>query len=424
MKKQSLIIALALALVTGSAFAGTGVQWLTAGEHDLVADRLNADIAALPASRHGESAPINFAWAAPADYAGQSVQSISVESRQYWVDIDGRSLAEGIELPTTAPGAVIRISALDSGSQLQLDAARLELAIDGHNLGRAELHEVVTGAELQEQGLSVPSDTLAFRVPQDAPSGLLKVRLDGAPDQQAMVVHVFEPDSNWVAQLSAGRSNFLAGQPIDFELSLSNGKHRFAVDSRQAFLVSPDASESWTLAADGEHGRLHAAAPISQASAPGLYEAHVYVDQRVGDLTVRRDLKLAFSVAPAAGRFTGQVSRIDGPDLGLGLGVEVAAAGRYQVNGEVYGTNADGQLQPLAFVQSASVLEAGQGRIALSVDEATLAASGLGAPFEVLNLQLLDQGRMYLLEERQRAVVIHDSIDHPRRATGTGHFER
>lgn len=421
MKKHSLIIALALA--TGSAFAGSGVQWLQPGEQDLVADRLNADVAALPASRHGEAASINFAWAAPADYAGQSVQSISVESRQYWVDVDGRALARGIELPTTAPGAVIRISALDSGSQIQLDAAQLELSIDGRNLGRAELHEVVTGAELQEQGLNVPSDTLAFRVPQGAPSGLLNLRLDGAPDQQAMVIHVFEPDSDWVAHLSAGRSNFLAGQPIDFELSLSNGKHDFAVDSQQAFLVSPDAGESWSLAA-GDHGRLQAAAPVSASSAAGLYEAHVYVDQRVGELTVRRDLKLAFSVAPAAGRFTGQVSRIDGPDLGLGLGVEVAAAGRYQVNGEVYGTNTDGQLVPLAFVQSASVLEAGQGRIALSVDEATLAASGLGAPFEVLNLQLLDQGRMYLLEERQRAVVIQASGDHPRRSTGAGNVER
>jgi hypothetical protein len=83
-----------------------------------------------------------------------------------------------------------------------------------------------------------------------------------------------------------------------------------------------------------------------------------------------------------------------------------------------------GQLQPLAFAQSAAVLEAGQGQIVLTVDEATLAASGLKAPFEVRNLQLLDQGRMYMLEERQRAVVIQASGDHPRWSTGAGNVER
>lgn len=407
MKKNSLIIA--LALIAGSAVAESGVEWLKPGERDLVADRLNADAASLPASRHGESAAIQFSWLASAGHASQAgMQPVTVESRQYWVDINGQALAAGIDLPTTAPGAVIRISALDSGSALQLDGAGLQLAVDGIALDRAQLHDFATGAQLQDQGLSVPSDSLAFRMPQELPAGQLNVRLDGAPASQSLVVHVFEPNSEWVAQLSAPRTNFLAGQPMDLNVSLSNGKHRFAVESTQAFLVSPDARESWAVSQTQAEGALNAAAPLSSAPAPGLYEAHVYVDQPVGDLIVRRDLKLAFSVAPVAGRFTGQVSQLSSQDLGLNLGVEVAADGRYQVNGEIHGTNQFGQLQPLAFAQSASVLEAGQGQIVLTVDEATLAASGLKAPFEVRNLQLLDQGRMYMLEERQRAIVIHE----------------
>jgi hypothetical protein len=127
--------------------ADSGVEWLKSGERDLVADRLSADAASLPASQHGESAPIQFSWAASAGHASQAgMQPATVESRQYWVDIDGQALAAGIDLPTTAPGAVIRISALDGGTTLQLDSARLQLAVDGIALDRAQLHDFATGA--------------------------------------------------------------------------------------------------------------------------------------------------------------------------------------------------------------------------------------------------------------------------------------
>lgn len=407
---QNKYFIIALALAAGSAMADSGVEWLKAGNADLVADRLNASVASLPASRHGESAPVSFTWAAEAGYAGQAgMQPISVDSRQYWVDIDGQALSRGVDLPTTAPGAVIRISALEANSRLSLDIAQLELAVNGRSLNPGQLSDVATGAQMREQGLQVPQDSIAFRMPQDASAGLLNVRLSGAPSQQALVVHVFEPNSDWVASMTAPRSNFLAGQPITFDVNLSNGRQQVSVDSVQAFLVSPDAVQSWPLGLVRGSNALSARAPSSSNRAQGLYEAHAYIEQPLGDLVVRRDLKLAFSVAPAAGRFSGQVSQAAESELKLDLGVEVVAAGRYQVNGEIYGTNARGQLQPLAFTQSAAVLDAGHGRIGLSVDAQTLKASGLQAPFEVRNLQLLDQGRMYMLEERQRAIVVHQT---------------
>lgn len=416
MQKQYFIIALALA--AGAAMADSGVEWLEAGNSDLFADRLNANASSLPPSRHAESAPVSFTWAAERDYAGQAgMQPVSVESRQYWVDIDGQSLARGIDLPVTSAGAVIRISALEANSRLSLDIEQLELAVNGQSLNRGQLADIASGEQLRDQGLQVPRDSIAFRMPQDVSAGSLNLRLSGAPSQQALVVHVFEPNSDWVASLVAPRSNFLAGQPISFDVVLSNGRQQVAVDSVEAFLVSPNADQSWPLNHDRNASTLGARAPLSSGQAQGLYEAHAYVEQPAGDIVVRRDLKLAFSVAPAAGRFNGQVSQVAGSDLQLNLGVEVVAAGRYQVNGEIYGSNPRGQLEPLAFAQSAAVLEAGRGQIGLSVQEEILKASGLQAPFEVRNLQLLDQGRMYMLEERQRAIVLHPADNGARRAS-------
>lgn len=407
MKKVQLIAA--LSLITGSALAAPAVEWLPPSASDLRATSLSADASLIPASRHVESSPISFSWGLNTDRQA-AVQTVTVDSRQYWLDISGQDLAAGISLPLTAPGAVIRVSALDSGTGLQLDPARLQLSVDRRSLDVAALQDITTGATMQSQGMSVPEDTLAFRLPADQDIAQLQVRHPGARGDQPLVVHVFEPNSPWVAEMTAPRSNFLAGEPIDFGIVLAHGQYRFAVDSVEAMLISPDAGQVWSLARSGERG-LSGAVPLDGLSAaPGLYEAHAYVEHRIKDTVVRRDLKIAFSVAPAAGRFTGQTRQV-GADVGvlaLDLGVEVVSDGRYQINAEIYGTNLQGQLEPLAYTQSAAVLEAGTGNIRLELDDSLLQSSGLAAPFEIRGLQLLDQGRMFLLEERQHALVIHE----------------
>ncbi len=403
MKKLQLIVA--LSLITGSAFSAQAVEWLPPTNNDLVASGLTADLNHIPASRHAESSPVNFSWALSAD-RDTTVQLQRAESRQYWVDVSGQQLAGGIDLPLTAPGAVIRVSALESGTNLQLDPAQMELSIDRGSLEMASLEDVSTGAMMQRQGMAVPEDTVAFRLPADVDVAQLSIRHPGASADQALVVHVFEPNSPWVAEMTAPRTNFLAGQPIEFGLSLSDGNHTFTIDQVDAMLVSPDAGQVWSLAHSADRGLSGQVPPEGLSAAAGLYEAHAYIEQQIKGLTIRRDVKLAFSMAPQSGRFTGQVRQANASGLGLDLGVEVVTAGRYQVNGEIFGTNVFGELKPLALAQSAAVLEPGTGTIRLDLDESLLNASRLGAPFEVRSLQLLDQGRMFLLEERARAVVI------------------
>ncbi len=412
MKKVQIIAA--LSLITGSALAAPAVEWLPPASSDLVASGLSADIGQLPASRHSESSPVNFSWAMSTD-RDPTPQLQRAESRQYWVDVSGSQLAEGVDLPLTAPGAVIRVSALESGSELQLDPARLQLSVDRQALDIANLQDVSTGAIMQRQGMSVPEDTVAFRLPSDVDVARLNVRHPGAIGDQALVVHVFEPNSPWVAEMTAPRTNFLAGQPIEFGLNLSDGTHTFTIEQVDAMLVSPDADQVWSLSHHADRGLNGQIPPAGLSAAAGLYEAHAYIEQQIKGMVVRRDVKIAFSVAPAAGRFTGHARQTAGSVLALDLGVEVIASGRYQVNGEIFGTNTFGQLQPLAFAQSAALLEPGSGSIRLELDESVLNGSGLTAPFEVRNLQLLDQGRMFLLEERQRAIVIQGQDQAPRR---------
>lgn len=399
---------IALALISGSAFASNNIEWLPAGERDLVADGLVAETSAIPASFHTESAPLSFTWAATErSQADVAAPGAMVESRQYFIDVSAQALDLGVKLPISAPGAVVRISALDSGSGLDMAPGQLELAINGQALERSAI-ETASGAQMRQQGMQVPEASLAFRLPADSQAGTLEMRMSGMPDKLPMIIHVFEPESPWVARMSAARSSFLSDQPISFDVVLDNGANTFSVDQVSAMLVTPDAGQMMDMSLQADGRVLEGVVPVTAISAaPGLYEAHAFVEHNVDGITVKRDLKLAFGLAPASGRFTGQVETVPALGLNLNVGVEVAIEGRYQINAEFFGTNAAGEMEAMAFTQSATVLEAGQGKIGISIDADTLLSSGLRAPFEVRNLQLMDQGRMFVLEHREQALQVN-----------------
>lgn len=418
--KKTLLSSLPVALfVAGANLAHADVTWLDLQSNDLRATSLEQNARSIPASLHHETASLNFSWTPEQATAGRvpaagpseaGHQAAVAESRSYWLDISGADLAAGIELPLSAPGAVIRISALDASARLSLDADRLDLSLNGRNV-RADFgpDQISTGQDLRAQGMSVPESTLAFRLPERSAAGTLDVSLPGLPADQALVIHVYEPNSPVVARLSMPRSNVLSGERVSFELDMGQGRQAANVRQVQAVLSSPDASETWPIQVGRGNELVLETAPVASRAQPGqgLYEAHVYLEADFRGQTIKRDLTLAFNIAPATARFSGEASRnLRSAGLALDLGVETAASGRYQVNAEILGTNARGELEVLGYVQSAAVLDAGRGAISLEMTPDALRNSGLSAPFEVRNLQLLDQGRMALLEHRGQALRV------------------
>lgn len=389
--------------------APAAVRWLPAGPDDFGADTLVAEPAALPASRHAESAPVSFAF--PLSGVSDSLAPVRarVESRQYFVDTDGAELARGIALPISAPGAVVRISPLESGGDLTIEPGRVTLAINNRKLDAARaMRRIADGAALNRQGMAVPVESLAFKLDDQVPAGELTLSAAGLPSKRAMVVHVFEPESPYVAELELPRHNFVAGEKLEFDFALTGSPDSGRMSSVKAVLADPYAAESWALEVDTAASKLTGQAPGGRfvSGFDGLFEAHVYLEAVRDGIVVRRDLKLPLAVVPAVARLTGgvDVSRADG--LVLSVGIETAAAGRFQLNGQVFGTGPDGTLKPLAMAQSAAVLAAGAGRIELAVPADLLAGSGLSAPFEVRNLELVDQGRMFVLERRTRGLSV------------------
>lgn len=396
-------------LLAGTAFAAE-VEWKPRSSDDIRIENLPASMPAPPASRHQEAEPVHYAWTLEVDTEQPGSTGPSMASREYWVDTTGRELSKGIELPLSAPGAVVRLSALHADTGLLLEPGDLQLRVDGRSLdvtSDTDGGRLVTGRDLRAQGMSVPEDTLAFRLPRDGQASTLSLRLRGAPAGQALVVHVFEPESRWQARLAAPRHHYMAGQQLDLEVGLSDGERLTRAETIEAVLVSPDADRSWPLEVSGDGLELTGRAPSRLPdTGPGLYEIHAYLYGRDGETRIRRDIKLAINIAVPTARLTERTEFSAENGLALDLGVEAAAPGRYQLSGQVWGTDGNGELQPLAMTQSAAVLASGRNTVQLEVPAEMVAKSGLSAPFEVREIELMDQGRMALLESHSAGLVI------------------
>ena len=268
--------------------------------------------------------------------------------------------------------------------------------------------EITTGKDMRSQGMRVPEDSLAFRLGREASSGTLSVALEGVPSGQALVIHVHEPNSPWVARLALPRQNFLSGQSLDFDLELGNGRQPLAIGSVQAVLARPGAGPPLA-----PPRRPPAAGPPPgppRRCPPRPFRAARPQGAPLAPRNPAPSPGPSLPPSPWPGQpprpFPASAPSPPAPPRRCGAWCRAAMGGRFQVNAEVLGTNARGQLEPLGYVQSAAVLEAGSGTIGLEIDPGMLRASGLSAPFEVHNLALLDQGRMYLLEQRARALRI------------------
>jgi hypothetical protein len=167
----------------------------------------------------------------------------------------------------------------------------------------------------------------------------------------------------------------------------------------EALLVAPDGS-SRPIQVRALRGEAIARVrlPREAASAPGLWELQVFatIDG------VPRDARTAFAVAAPTAKLAG-THVADRGRLQVEVPVLAASPGRYEVRGTLYATAPGGDRVPVSQAHSAAWLAPGTRALVLRFDRAHL-PPGHGAPFEVRQLELHDQGRHAPLETRGRAL--------------------
>ncbi len=377
-----------LSLLTSAAQAQQ-VKWnADLPSHDLI-DFTRKSIQA-PQPVNTEKTPLQFSYALT-DKLDLSFanEGYTDSSRQYWLDVESQALLDGIDLPVTHESAVVRISPLLQASDkraVEFTAANVELTLNGLTVKP----QVFADSEsLKATGAPFADATVAFKV--NTRPGVLKVKVNGAAnDATPYVVHVLEPQSKIALDMGSQKALYHANETLVIDSTLHT-----AVGTAQAsltgYISKPDGSVHSHLkfVANGQGGYT-ASVPLPDgvSQADGLWGIHTFAQSEVNGDKVLRDAHSSFSVELNSARFNG---RLEWQDNRLEVGITNALEGRYEVKGILYGVDADGAAQPFAVTMSAAWLKVGEQAISLDVRQKLLQDSGLSAPFELRNVQLVNQ---------------------------------
>jgi hypothetical protein len=399
---------LSLLLATASAMAATPVgQLMPARSGDQVPSNLQSATLTRSSLAALDRKPASMSWAVdPQVTLDARPTPFEQKSREYWIDANADQLRQGLVLSTSANGALVRLSP-HAGNTSVIDVSTLSFRANGKLYASSDAVRTAADEDaLRAAGMDVPQGSLVVKLADTLGSG--RIELIAPTASGDYLVHVFEPASTIAMTLQAERDTVLAGDAIRIRAGIEGA----TLDSLSGLLSAPDGHSqdvSFKRQRDGSY--VASVRPdLGHAGGFGLWEIHAFGNASTRQVSVPRDARSAFAVSVPTARLSGSVEKLAGlardNGLTLAIGVQAASPSRYQLAGTLYATRSDGSLAPAAVSHSAAWLEAGAGTLKLRFDAASLNASGLGAPYELRDLRLINQADMSLVERRERAASI------------------
>lgn len=368
---------------------------------DLVPQTLS--VAKAAAGSASERQPLHFAWALEADAKLAPAEPYRADSREFWTQLDASQAKAGWGFTPSADGALVRISLQGGAKAGALSRADLQLRVDGEVRDAATLIQHEAGdAELKSVGTHFSDGTLVFQLADGLAGRRIEVALPKA--SSGAMLHVLEPNSTLRMQLAADRVQATAGAEIRIDAGFLDAGKASAADRIAGLITAPDGRSFDLEFSIDKSGRGSARFVLPADAGGGLEPWEIHAFGATGKGQVLRDARTAVMVGVPSARLAGSIDvEQDKDTLRFVLPVETAAAGRFELRGTLFGTDADGQLRPMAIAHAADVLPAGQGRLEMRFP-AEVRNPKLGAPYALRDLSLSDQTRLSLNEQRQEAL--------------------
>lgn len=403
-----------------TAAAGAAPQFLPPKAGDLVPARVIAP----DTMQKSAGAPklareaVHMSWAVDGAIA-TAPQAFVGQSREYYTEVTADQLAAGITLHTTAPRALVRLQPLAAtGAREKVGIQPLSLVLTspaGRAFAAGSGMEMLASADkLAKADVPFAEGTSAFRIHPELGSGAFTLRAADAQGNMRYLVNVVEPDSPYTLAMQTDAPSYLHGQQVVIapELEVQDGGNRVAArlapGKLEGVVVSPAGRRFPVMFRKDADGRMRARVPLDadEAPSPGLWEVQAGSQAIVRGQLVQRTLRVAFAVAMPVARLDQRVAIANEPgSVGFRLGVDVGAAGRYEARALLYGM-VGGVQKPLAVAHSAQWLEPGAQSLVLRYDANLL--TGASGPFELRDLNLIDQGRMSVMQRQQRAILVEE----------------
>jgi hypothetical protein len=367
-----------------------------------------------------EKKSVHFSQAIRAGVAmfkvSDSFESISDE---FWLEVDGETLNQGIQLNINHPEALIRLSAKQSDGQYlpddhAIDPAQLELRKNRQLIKKAFSQRV---SQKQMATASILANSSAVKMSAAAGTGQFQLRVAQSLDStQKYIVNVKEKGSIYRQSLAIPQQSYIAGGKINFSANMTKQDTPMSNTAHRTYIKNPNGEMTQVnyVSVDNENidNSYQVSLPAVTKNVPRgqLYELHVRSEVKEGNNTVMRVGKMAFAVAAPTARM-----KIEGANYShASVHLEVASEGRYEVSGVVYGQDQSGQAKPLMRSSSAYYLSPGQQTVNLQFDKAILAASTLSKPFELRDAKLTDQSRVSILQRQssqQKVMLVEEEFE-------------
>lgn len=322
-------------------------------------------------------------------------------SDEFWMEVSGKQLNQGIDLHVSQPESLIRLSAKRAAGEWlpddhAIDPQSLELIKDQQSIKKA-FSSKVTREQLAEANIFPNSS--AVKISKDAGIGKFKLRVSKTlNDNQKYLINVKEKGSPYQQTLTMPQQTFLPNQDISFSVTLNKHEQSVVKTQHKAFIKTTSGFKQ-AVSFTNKQGQLQVKLPsqLPEISRGELYELHIESQGKDGSATIKRNGKIAFAVAIPTARMINDISANKQQAL---VGLEIASDGRYEVSGIIYGQDKNNKFKPLMHSASAYYLEAGLHQVALKFDPELFKNSSLKAPYELRNMRLKDQSRLSVLQQQ------------------------
>ncbi|SDJ25947.1 protein of unknown function [Ferrimonas sediminum] len=344
----------------------------------------------------------------------------SRNSDEYWHEVSGRQLNQGVDLTLSQAGGLVRLAPradLRSGTLIHGDAidpgtVQLRQAVQGANQApRRDSEPLIRSATdamiLASAGIN--DDSSALLLSNSLKPGAYRLTV-GQPllADSRYLVHVKEKGSPHQLVLTAPSSLSLADTGL--ELKIDWPGQLVADNGLTAFVVLENGQRrEVTLHPQQDHYTARFDVIDDPIVATGFSEMMVDSVSLIDGIKVKRRVKTAFKRVAQTAALTGLAHEQwhQGELQALITDVTVAKAGRYQLRAVLGGHNVSGELRAAMRSDIALWLEPGNHQVTIPVDPARFHARAVGAPYSLLALTLTDQSQMAVLDALSEAVTLN-----------------
>lgn len=332
----------------------------------------------------------------------QSQYIPTTQSREYSLDVNGQSLQRGISLTTSAPGALVRISAADGRKAVEPQMMNINKQ-GGKSFAKGSGFDMLVDSNsMQAQGIGFQRGTTGFKIADELGKGEFTLQTNQKINPNGKYrINVFEKNSDTALYLKSQRAGYFKGDTLNIDAHVFDQGQAQTIRNIKGQLVSPTGqSYPVIFKKSGDGYKVKMPMKMAADNTPGaLWELHTEVKAHVNGKLVQRNGRVPFSYDEITASM-GKGVQIVGGDKNLKamVPVNVTQDSRFEVRGVLYGTDKAGNMKPIMMTHTAQNLGRGAGQIMMEFDEKILANSGLGAPYELRNVELRDQSQMAILK--------------------------